>query len=189
MTKGYIYCFSNPSIQDIFMISSTEKDLETRLNEVNTSNNLPHTTLYVIDIAKKVSNAKLKAQTLHILLDKCTNRTDLVGEFYRITREDVHSFFDLIDGEIWNKTKLESVVSSFPCKRASIVDLIDFTTIQEGSLVKIDGLLVNTNLNGSMGVVYRKLSNNIGIYRIKINENENGSKFHLIRSENLTLVL
>jgi hypothetical protein len=188
MNKGYIYCFSNPSIQNIFMIGSTEKDLETRLNEVNTSNNLPHPTPYVIDIAKKVSNAKLKTQTLHILLDKCTNRTDLVGEFYRITREDIHSFFDLIDGEIWNKTKPESA-SSFSCKRASIADLIDFTTLQEGSLVKIDGLLVNTNLNGSIGVVNRKVSDNIGIYRIKINDSVCGSKFHLIRLENLTLVL
>jgi hypothetical protein len=188
MNKGYIYCFSNPSIQDIFMIGSTEKDIETRLNEVNTSNNLPSTTPYVIDIAKKVSNAKQKVQTLHILLDKCTNRTDLVREFYRITREDIHSFFDLIDGEIWNKTQSESVVSSLS-KNVSTVDLIDFTTIQEGSLVKIDGLLVNTNLNGSIGVVNRKLSNNIGIYRIKINNNENGPKYHLIRSENLTLIL
>jgi hypothetical protein len=85
----------------------------------------------VIDIGKKVSNAKLKVQTLHILLDKYTNRTVLLREFYRITREDIHSFFDLMDGEKWNKTKPESA-SSFPCKRASIVDLINFTKIQEG---------------------------------------------------------
>jgi len=188
MNLGYIYCFSNLSIPDIFIIGSTIQDVETRLCQANTSDNLRLPTPYVIDIAKKVSNAIIKGKTLHTLLERFTNRTDLVGEFYRITREEVHSFFDLMDGEIWTKTKPQ-LTSSFPSKNASIVDLIDFTTIQEGSLVRIERLLVNTNLNGCIGVVYRKVSNNIGIYRIKMNDNETGSKFHLIRSENLILVL
>lgn len=188
MNLGYIYCFSNISIPDIFIIGSTIQDVEIRLNELNISviNLLP--TPYVIDIAKKVSNAIVKWQTLQTLLERFTNRTDLEGEFYRISLEEVHSFFDLMDGEIWNKTKSQPS-SSFRCKKGSIADLIDFTTIQEGSLVRIEGLLVNTYLNGCIGVVVRKVSNNIGIYRIKMNDNETGTKFHLIRSENLILVL
>lgn len=183
MNLGYIYCFYNTSIPDIFIIGSTIQDVEIRLNELNISANNLLLTPYVIHIAKKVSNAVVKWQTLQTLLERLTNRTDLDGEFYRISREEVHSFFDLMDGEIWTKPKPSS-----SCKRVSTVDLIDFTTIQEGSLVRIEGLLVNTNLNGSIGVVERKIGN-IEIYRIKMNDNETGTKFHLIRSENLTLVL
>lgn len=183
MNLGYIYCFYNTSIPDIFIIGSTIQDVEIRLNELNISANNLLLTPYVIEIAKKVSNALVKWQTLQTLLERLTNRTDLDGEFYRISREEVHSFFDLMDGEIWTKPK-----SSSSYKRVSTVDLIDFTTIQEGSLVRIDGLLVNTNLNGTIGVVVRKIGN-IEIYRIKMNDNETGTKFHLIRSENLIIVL
>jgi hypothetical protein len=188
MNLGYIYCFSNISLPDIFIIGSTEQDVETRLCYANTSENWRQPTPYVIDIAKKVSNAINKGKTLGALLERFTNRTNLVGEFYRISREEVHSLFDLMDGEIWTKTT-QQPSSSFRSKKTSISDLIDFTTIQEGSLVQIEGLLVNSDLNGCIGVVDRKVSNNIGIYRIKFNQNHGGCKFHLIRSENLTLVL
>lgn len=186
MNLGYIYCFSNTSTPGIFIIGSTEQDVETRLCQANTSCNSRLPTPYVIDLAKKVSNAIIKGKTLGALLERFTNRSDLDGEFYRISREEVHSFFDLMDGEIWTKPQH---TSSFRCKKGSIADLIDFTTIQEGSLVQIDGLLVNTELNGCIGVVVRKVSNNIGIYRIKFNDNHGGCKFNLIRSENLSLVL
>ena len=186
MNLGYIYCFSNTSTPEIFIIGSTLQDVETRLCHVNTSYNIRLSTPYVIYLAKKVSNAIIKGKTLSYLLERFTNRSDLDGEFYRISREEIHSFFDLMDGEIW--TKPQHTIS-FRCKKASISDLIDFTTIQEGSLVRVEGLLVNNDLNGCIGVVDRKVSNNIGIYRIKFNDYDGGCKFNLIRSENLTLVL
>jgi len=186
MNIGYIYCFSNTSTPEIFIIGSTLQDVETRLSHLNTSDNNRLPTPYVIYLAKKVSNAIIKGKTLSALLQRFTNRSDLDGEFYRLSKEEIQSLFDLMDGEIWTKPQY---TISFRCKKASISDLIDFTTIQEGSLVRIDGLLVNNDLNGCIGVVDRKVSNNIGIYRIKFNDYDGGFKFNLIRSENLTLVL
>jgi hypothetical protein len=188
MNLGYIYCFSNTSTPEIFIIGSTLEDVETRLCHVNTSCNSRLSTPYVIYLAKKVSNAIIKGKTLSALLQRFTNRSDLDGEFYRISREEIHSFFDLMDGEIWTKPKLLDTIS-YRSKKASISDLIDFTTIEKGSIVRIEGLLVNNDLNGCIGIVDRKVSNNIGIYRIKFNDYDGGCKYNLIRSENLTLVL
>ena len=109
MTKGYIYCFSNPSMVVILKVGITERTPELRLKEANSSNTWKPPTPYKIEFAKKVTNPKQKEFTLHILLAKYTERIDLHREFFRISKEDIIVFFDLIDGEIWiEKTKSEN---------------------------------------------------------------------------------
>lgn len=101
MTEGYIYCFSNPSMPGILKVGMTERTPEIRLDEANASDTWRPPTLYQIEFAKKVCNASAKEKTLHILLEQYTNRIHPRREFFRVSREEVLKFFDLIDGEEW----------------------------------------------------------------------------------------
>ena len=101
--SGYIYCFSNEGMPGILKVGMTERTPELRLNEANNSGTwtLPS---YKIVIAKKVLNPKQKELTLHILLSQYTQRIHPKREFFRVSQEEVKTFFDLIDGELWVET-------------------------------------------------------------------------------------
>ena len=103
MTDGYIYCFSNQSMPGILKIGMTERTPEIRLNEANRSDTWRPPTLYKIEFAKKVLNPKQKETTLHKLLSQYTERINPKGEFFRVSTEEVKTFFDLIDGDLWVK--------------------------------------------------------------------------------------
>lgn len=87
----------------ILKVGMTERTPELRLNEANNSGTwtLPS---YKIVIAKKVLNPKQKELTLHILLSQYTQRIHPKREFFRVSQEEVKTFFDLIDGELWVET-------------------------------------------------------------------------------------
>ena len=104
MLYGYIYCFSNPSMPGILKIGMTERTPELRLNEANSSDTWRPPTPYKIVFAKKVLNPKQKETTLHTLLSQYTERINPQREFFRVSQEEVNTFFDLIDGELWFKT-------------------------------------------------------------------------------------
>ena len=101
--SGYIYCFSNDGMPGILKVGMTERTPELRLNEANNSGTwtLPS---FKIVIAKKVLNPKQKELTLHILLSQYTQRIHPKREFFRVSQEEVKTFFDLIDGELWVET-------------------------------------------------------------------------------------
>ena len=101
--SGYIYCFSNEGMPGLLKVGMTERTPELRLNEANNSGTwtLPS---YKIVIAKKVLNPKQKELTLHILLSQYTQRIHPKREFFCVSQEEVKTFFDLIDGELWVET-------------------------------------------------------------------------------------
>ncbi len=101
MSYGYIYCFSNPSMNGILKIGMTERTPEIRLNEANSSDTWRPPTPYKIEFAKKVYNPKQKETTLHTLLSQYTERINPKREFFRVSKEEVNTFFDLIDGDLW----------------------------------------------------------------------------------------
>jgi hypothetical protein len=101
MTDGYLYCFSNESMSGILKVGMTDQTPEIRLNEANCTDTWRPPTPYKIEFAKKVLNAKQKETTLHILLTQYTERINPKREFFRISPEEVMTFFDLIDGEMW----------------------------------------------------------------------------------------
>lgn len=101
MSVGYIYCFSNPSMPGIHKIGMTERTPDTRLSEANASDTWRPPTLYKIELAKKVLEPKQKEITLHKLFSQYTERINPKREFFRISLEEVKTFFDLIDGENW----------------------------------------------------------------------------------------
>jgi|LauGreDrversion4_2_1035121.scaffolds.fasta_scaffold594579_2 hypothetical protein len=100
MTDGYIYCFSNQSMPDLLKIGMTERTPEARLSEANASDTWRPPTPYKIEFAKKVSDASGKEKTLHALLEHV--RINPRREFFRISREELRRFFDLMDGEMWS---------------------------------------------------------------------------------------
>lgn len=109
MSYGYIYCFSNQSMPGILKIGMTERTPVVRLSEANASDTWRPPTSYKIEFAKKVSNPSQKEKTLHSLLEKYTERINPRREFFRVSREEVDTFFNLIDGEDWVEGEDEEV--------------------------------------------------------------------------------
>ena len=103
MTDGYLYCFSNESMSGILKVGMTERTPVIRLNEANSSDTWRPPTPYKIEFAKKVLNPKQKETTLHSLLSQYTERINPKREFFRVSSEEVKTFFDLIDGDLWVK--------------------------------------------------------------------------------------
>lgn len=101
MTDGYLYCFSNESMPGILKVGYTNRTPEERLNDANSSNTWKPPTPYKIEFAKKALNAKQKETILHKLLSQYTERVNPKREFFRVSPEEVMTFFDLIDGELW----------------------------------------------------------------------------------------
>ena len=98
---GYLYCFSNQSMPGILKVGMTERTPEIRLNEANISDTWRPPTPYKIEFAKKVINPKQKESVLHILLAQYTERINPKREFFLVSPEEVKTFFDLMDGELW----------------------------------------------------------------------------------------
>jgi hypothetical protein len=48
-----------------------------------------------------------KEKTLHTLLEQYTDRIHPRREFFRVSPEEVRTFFDLMDGEMWTETCVE----------------------------------------------------------------------------------
>ncbi len=109
MTEGYLYCFSNISMPNIYKIGMTERTPSIRLNEANSSDTWRPPTPYKIEIAKKVINSKQKETTLHKLLSQYTERINPKREFFKISLEEIKTFFELIDGELWSDTELSEI--------------------------------------------------------------------------------
>ena len=122
MNKGYIYCFSNPSLSNILKIGMTERTPRDRLLEANSSTWTP--TPFKLELAKKVNNPRLKESILHKLLQKYNKRINNKREFFEISIEELKLFFDLLDGEEYtindsntiNDSKITRPECPFKCK-------------------------------------------------------------------------
>ena len=106
-TVGYLYCMSTIDMPGILKVGMTERTPEARLREANSSDTWRPPTPYRIEFAKKVSNPSQKEKTLHLLLEQYTERINLRREFFRVSSEEVRTFFDLIDGEMWEEPRQE----------------------------------------------------------------------------------
>jgi hypothetical protein len=91
----------------ILKVGMTERTPDIRLREANASDTWRPPTPYTIEFAKKVYNATKKEKTLHSLLEQYTDRIHPRREFFRVSQEEVLSFFDLMDGEMWAEIRVE----------------------------------------------------------------------------------
>ena len=96
MTEGYIYCLSNEFMPGILKVGMTERTPDVRAKELFTTG-VP--TPFTIEFAKKVKDVKTKEKTLHELLEQYTDRVSPNREFFRVSLEEVRTFFKLMDGE------------------------------------------------------------------------------------------
>jgi hypothetical protein len=108
---GYLYCFSNPSMPGILKVGVTLRTPKDRLKEANDSDTWRPPTPYCLEFAKNVIYPKEKEKILHQLLEKYTKRIHPRREFFQTSKEDVHLFFDLLDGNDWTDTDTESTVN------------------------------------------------------------------------------
>ena len=88
-----------PGLVKIGMTTRTPTE---RLKEANASVTwcIPD---FKIEFAKKVSNPHQKEKTLHTLLEQYTTRVHSQREWFRVSIDQVMTFFDLIDGEMWDE--------------------------------------------------------------------------------------
>ena len=103
MTKGYLYCMSNPSMPGIFKIGMTKRTPEIRLKEANSSDTWRPPTNYKIEFSQFVTNPKQKELQMHKILKRYFERINEDREFFRAPIEDIKLFFDLMDTNIYDK--------------------------------------------------------------------------------------
>jgi len=96
MSFGYVYCLSNPSMPGILKIGYTERAMEERLQEANSSGTWGPPTDYAIEVAKFVSEPNHKEKLIHKILEK--DRVNPRKEFFRVGLEMVKMLFELMEG-------------------------------------------------------------------------------------------
>jgi hypothetical protein len=146
-SQGYVYCFSNPSFIGIVKIGMTTRYIEERLQEANHCGTWGPPTPYVIEFAKKVNNPREKEKIIHRLLEKYSERVNTNREFFKISVIDARLFFDLIDGEYWNK---DTIVNEHENVKENIL-YEQITNDGNENIILSDMLIDNINkiLNGN----------------------------------------
>ena len=108
ITYGYIYCITNPSMPNYVKVGMTERTPEIRLKEANIHDTWKSPTKYILAYAKYVKEPLKKEKIIHKLLEKYTKRINKT-EFFETSSETVLEFFELIDGEMWDKNEIEII--------------------------------------------------------------------------------
>jgi len=98
--SGYIYCFSNKSMNGIYKIGFTTRDINLRLGEMNR----PAThrlcdDIYKIEFAKKIIECRETERIIHTVLETLGARLYPNREFFKISLLFIKSLFNLYDGE------------------------------------------------------------------------------------------
>lgn len=99
MSQGYIYCFGNSSMPNIYKIGMTERTPNERLSEANSSDTWRPPTPYSIIFAKRVLNPLHKESIIHNILKN--SRINQKREFFRESLDTIKLLFDLVDGEYY----------------------------------------------------------------------------------------
>lgn len=98
MSRGYVYCMSNPAMPDLLKIGYTERPMDERLQEANGSTWVPQE--FSIVFARHVNDPNAKEQTVHRILKE--KRVNPRREFFRVTADEVKLLFELMDGSWWD---------------------------------------------------------------------------------------
>lgn len=99
---GWVYCMSNPHMNNIIKIGMTMKHPEDRLKDAN-SHNTWVCGKFKINFAKQVSNPKEIEKKLHNVISKNHGRVEpsTGKEFFRATPDEVFMYFDILTGVEW----------------------------------------------------------------------------------------
>ena len=125
MSRGYLYCMSNPSMPGIFKVGMTKRTPEIRLKEANMSDTWRPPTNYQIEFSIYVKNPLQKEVMLHRVLKRYFDRIHDGREFFRAPIEDIRLFFDLMDDKVCpNLAKLKPLTKR---EKAEILKLCKFS--------------------------------------------------------------
>ena len=104
--SGYLYCMTNSAFPDFVKVGFTLKNPVEKAEELsNGSVPLP----FVVEFAKLVVAPNEKEKTVHKHLEKYSERVNPVKDFFKIEKDRVSDFFDLMDGEVWTAAPLVPV--------------------------------------------------------------------------------
>ena len=148
----------------ILKVGMTEGTPKAKLSEANVSSDWRPPTPYKIEFAKNVSNPSQKEKTLHTLLEQYTDRINTRREFFRVSKEEVLTFFDLMDGEIWAETRIEEEEDS-PSEKVSRVKATDVKGCRDMTkcfihgqrirhLIGINKIWIGTYDSSMNGIIY-----------------------------------
>ena len=106
MTKGYIYCVSNPSYKsNIYKIGYTTMNLHNRINSLYKTG-VP--TKFVINFAKMVKKCREKEADIHLQLKK--RRINPSREFFNCPLATIKGIFEKVEGVWWKEVDIEKKV-------------------------------------------------------------------------------
>ena len=117
VTRGWVYCLSNPSFPHLLKIGQTKTTPQQRATQLYTTG-VP--TPFKVELAKYVNGHEKKEKTIHRLLEKFSIRINAKREFFEIKLEEVKEVFDLLDGEDFSKEILEKVKKEVYVERVEL---------------------------------------------------------------------
>lgn len=103
MTDGWIYCFKNASMKDIYKVGMTTRHPSQRLMEANQADTWRPPAPYVAVLTRKVTNVRDKESTIHDILSDLGYRLHPQREFFNASLSLIEKLFSLTDGE-WGCT-------------------------------------------------------------------------------------
>lgn len=114
MTKGYVYCISNPSFKEnLFKIGFTTKNLQKRIDSLYKTG-VP--TKFHINLAKMVKNCRRTETDIHFKLKNM--RVNPSREFFKCTLPKIKAIFEKVVGTWCGDDG--AVVKPIPTRRISI---------------------------------------------------------------------
>lgn len=106
-TIGWVYCFENPSMPEIYKVGVTLRTPADRLFEANQSDTWRPPTPYSQVMAKRVRDAPAKEKRIHAILDDFGFRIHPRREFFNAPVSIIQQLFDLMD-ECTDATEAEA---------------------------------------------------------------------------------
>lgn len=197
MASGYIYCFSNESMSDVYKIGHTTRSPIMRLKDDNSSDTWRPPNLYKLEFAKLVENCKEKETMVHNLLEKCNSRISSNREFFRTSLDNIKDIFDRMDGE-WYDKALDSeykqdvlekklLNNDVTNKTKNITPTVISTTDQENNAItcsvcsKIYKNLITYNKHISLNRCHVKVIDNICKYCNNVFKTKQNKQKHELR--------
>ena len=154
-SSGWLYCLSNSSMPGLLKIGQTKNEPKVRAEQLQTTGvPLP----FKIEFAKYVKDYVKKEKILLNLLEQYYERINPKREFFKVSKEEVYAFFELIDGEYYKfneETEIDNIVGTINNKIVNKnYDMKDYFT---------DGMKIRHKI-GMTNIwigIYDKLTNTI----------------------------
>lgn len=105
MSEGYLYCMTNEAFPGLVKVGFTTRTPDERAKELNHTG-LPHK--FKVEFAKLIpTDVEEKEKAMHKVLSIYGERVNTDREFFRIQKDRVREFFDLLGGEFFENGFLQ----------------------------------------------------------------------------------